>query len=98
MASAAGEVLICTHNALSPELAVAAKSIVARARLAGIVLANLMSRSSSTAPDFRGHANPFRSISPAPAGSLIVSGLQASPLCEKTVTPNALAVTLYVAP
>ena len=38
------------------------------------------------------------SISPAPAGSLIVPGLQASPVCEKIGMKPSLATTLYVAP
>merc|ERR1719359_539194 len=93
-----GAVLIFIHNALSPLEVVAVRSIVMRASRAGILLDRLRSKSSSAAPALIGQLNPFRSISPMPPGSFIVPGLQASPWCEKTVMPNSLAATLYIAP
>merc|ERR1719261_1105304 len=93
-----GAVLIFIHNALSPLEVVAVRSMVMRASREGILLDRLRSKSSSAAPALIGHLNPFRSISPMPPGSLIVPGLQASPWCEKTVMPNSLAATLYIAP
>merc|ERR1719198_1082861 len=92
-----GAVLIWTHNALSPLEVLAVSSMVMRASLAGILLDKVRSKSSSALPGLSGHLNPFMSISPAPAGSLIVSGLQASPVCEKMGMKPSLATTLYVA-
>merc|ERR1719409_906469 len=93
-----GAVLICTHNALSPLELLAVRSMVMRASFAGMLLDKVRSKSSSAAPGLMGHLNPFMSICPAPAGRLIVSGLQASPECEKIGMKPSLATTLYVAP